>query len=112
MNLLQANSITGTLTIGKTNGTSSTADYKITVVDLFKNGKIREARALLCKETATEEMEELYRWMYENLDLWSNTPEGQDQAILEIRQGLVNHAIVADAEVNLSATLVKLSQIS
>jgi replication factor C small subunit len=112
LNLLQANSITGTLTIGKTNGTSSTADYKITVVDLFKNGKIREARALLCKETATEEMEELYRWMYENLDLWSNTPEGQDQAILEIRQGLVNHAIVADAEVNLSATLVKLSQIS
>ncbi|CAB4133595.1 HolB ATPase involved in DNA replication [uncultured Caudovirales phage] len=110
LNLLQANSVTGKLLVAKT-GSSSTSDYKLTVVDLFKQGKIREARTVLCRETTAEEMEELYRWMYDNLSLWSETPEGQDQAIVEIRQGLVNHAIVADPEINLSATLVKLSQI-
>lgn len=111
LNLLQSNSITGTLQVGKSNGSSSTSDYKLMVVDLFKKGQVREARTLLCKETTAEEMEEVYRWMYENISLWSSTPEGQDQAILAIRKGLVNHAIVADAEINLSATLIEMSQI-
>ena len=44
--------------------------------------------------------------------MWSKTPEGQDEAILVIRKGLVNHVSCADAEINLSATLVELSQIS
>jgi hypothetical protein len=49
--------------------------------------------------------------MYDNLDLWSNSQEGQDEAILIIRKGLVNHSQVADPEINLSATLVELTQI-
>jgi hypothetical protein len=49
--------------------------------------------------------------MYDNLDLWSTDPEKQDQAIIIIRNGLVNHASVADVEINLSATLVELAQI-
>jgi hypothetical protein len=56
-------------------------------------------------------MDEIFRWMYDNLDLWSSTDEGQDEAILVIRKGLVNHSLAADAEINLSATLVELSQI-
>ena len=56
-------------------------------------------------------MDELFRWMYDNLDIWSKTQEGQDEAIVVIRKGLVNHSMVADAEINLSATLVELTQI-
>lgn len=111
LNLIQSNSVTGKLTVSKS-GDSSTTDYKLTVVELFKQGKVRDARTILCRETSADEMVELYRWMYDNLSLWSDTPEGQDQAIIEIRQGLVNHALVADPEINLSATLVKLTQIS
>jgi len=110
LNLIQSNSISGTLVLAKT-GSSSTSDYKLAVVDMFKQGKVREARALLCKETTADQMEELFRWMYENLSLWSDTPEGQDQAVLAIRKGIVNHTMVADAEINLSATLIELSQI-
>jgi hypothetical protein len=43
--------------------------------------------------------------------LWSTSPEGQDEAILAIRKGLVNHSMCADAEINLSATLIELTQI-
>jgi hypothetical protein len=81
------------------------------VIELFKQGRVRDARTLLCTHTAPEEMEEIFTWMYQNLDLWGSTPEQQDQAILLIRKGLVNHPIIADPEINLSATLVELSQI-
>ncbi len=54
----------------------------------------------------------LFRWMYDNLELWSPTAEGEDEAILVIRKGLVNHSMVSDPEINLSATLVELAQIS
>ena len=50
--------------------------------------------------------------MYDNLELWSDTPDGQDKAILAIRDGMVNHSMVADPEINLSATLVELTTIN
>ena len=49
--------------------------------------------------------------MYDNLDLWGDTPERQDQAIVIIRNGLVNNNSVADVEINLSATLIELAGI-
>ncbi len=108
LNLLQANSNTGVLLSAKDNS-SSTQDYKLSVVELFKQRRIKEARKLLCANARPEEMEEVFRWMYDNLNLWSQTEDGQDQAILIIRKGIVNHSMVADAEINLSATLIELA---
>jgi DNA polymerase III delta prime subunit len=110
LNLLQMNTVDAKLKRPSETGTG-TADYKLAMVDLFKAGKIREARTLLAAQARPEEMDEIFRWMYDNLDMWSKTPEGQDEAILVIRKGLVNHVSCADAEINLSATLVELSQI-
>jgi DNA polymerase III delta prime subunit len=110
LNLLQANTSTGTLT--KPNeGESGLKDWRLASVDLFKNGKIKEARTLICGQAAVEDVDGMFRWMYDNLDLWSDTAEGQDAAILAIRKGLVNHSMVADTEINISATLVELTQI-
>jgi hypothetical protein len=50
--------------------------------------------------------------MYNNLDLWGDTPERQDQAIVIIRNGMVNIPLSADQEINLSATLIELSNIT
>jgi DNA polymerase III delta prime subunit len=111
LNLLQMNTVEDKLKRPSETGTG-TADYKLAMVDLFKSGKIREARTLLAAQARPEEMDEIFRWMYDNLDMWSKTPEGQDEAILIIRKGLVNHVSCADAEINLSATLVELSQIA
>jgi hypothetical protein len=35
----------------------------------------------------------------------------QEDAILCIRKGLVNHAIIADPEINLAATMIELAKI-
>lgn len=90
---------------------SSSSDYKIEMVELFKKGKIREARTLLCGRVRPEEIEEIYTWMYQNLDLFGDTEEKKDSALLIIKQGLVDHTLIADPEINLSATLVKLARI-
>lgn len=110
LNLLQGNSKSGKLLAAKESD-AGTADYKLAMVDLFKSGEIRKARQLLVSQARAEEMDDVFRWMYDNLSLWSKTDEGQDKAILIIRKGLVNHSTCADAEINLSATLVELSQI-
>ena len=111
LNLLQMNTVDLKLKRPSETGTG-TADYKLAMVDLFKSGKIREARTLLSSQARPEEMEEIFKWMYNNLELFSKTLEGQDEAILAIRKGAANVSLVADQEINLSATLVELSQIA
>jgi hypothetical protein len=78
---------------------------------LFKAGKTREARTLICGQASTEDMDSMFRWMYDNLDLWSTDPERQDQAITIIRNGLASVPMVADQEINISATLTELCQL-
>lgn len=87
------------------------SDYKIEMVELFKRGKITEARKLVCGKARPEEMEEIYRWLYDNLDLIAKSDEGKDQAVVLIKQGLVDHTICADSEINLAATLIKLARL-
>lgn len=91
---------------------STDKDYLLEMAQLFKNGKITEARKLLVSQLAPEEYEETYRFFYEHLEIFSNTDEGQNEAIIIIAKGLRNHTLVADAEINMSATLIELSNIN
>jgi len=84
-------------------------EWKLDAVDLFKQGRVLEARKLMCQSARPEEMEEVFRWMYDNLELWSKDVEKQDQAIVIIRNGLANVPLVTDQEINLSATLIELA---
>ena len=110
LNLVQQNSSSGVLTNPR-DSEKSVGDWRLDTVELFKTGKIREARGLLCSQARPEEMEEIFRWLYDNLELWGKKPEQQDEAIKVIRTGLVNHTVCADPEINLSATLIELGQI-
>ena len=110
LNNLQMASVDGKLMTPRESG-ASTADYRLKMVELFKAGKILEGRKLACANVRPDEMEDMFKWMYDNLHLWSKTQEGQDKAILAIRDGLVNNTLIADPEINLSATLVELTTI-
>jgi replication factor C small subunit len=106
INTIQMNSLDGTLHSPE-RGDTGQADYKIEMVSLFKAGKISEARKLLCSQARPEEMEEIYRWLYDNVAIFGDEVM-QDKAILKIKQGLVDHTLVIDPEINLSATLIQL----
>ena len=81
------------------------------MIELFKAGKIQEARKMLCGKLRAEEMEEVFIWLYNNIDIFGSE-ENQDKALMIIKQGLVDHTLIVDPEINLAATLVKLSKIN
>jgi DNA polymerase III delta prime subunit len=110
INTVQMNSMDGTLHSPE-KGDTGEADYKIEMVDLFKKGKISEARKLLCSQARPEEMEDIYRWMYDNISLFGEDETTQDNAVLIIKAGLVDHTLVSDPEINLAATLIRLSRL-
>jgi DNA polymerase III delta prime subunit len=107
LNTVQMHAVDGRLNAPSASDNNS-QDWKLAAVDLFKAGKITEARKLMCQSVRPEEMEDMFRWMYDNLELWAKDTEKQDQAIIIIRNGLVNVPMVADQEINLSATLIEL----
>ena len=110
LQLLQQNSQNGSLNAPNTTD-KSVGDWKLDCVQLFKSGQIREARTLICQQSTPEETEDIFRWMYDNLDLWSTDVEKQDSAIIIIKNGMANMPLVADQEINLSSTLVELSRL-
>jgi DNA polymerase III delta prime subunit len=109
INNVQMNSLDGKL--HSPESTDSSTDYRVEMIDLFKKGKISEARKLVCGQARPEEMEEIYRWLYENVSIFGEEPS-QEKAILIIKQGLVDHTLVSDPEINLAATLIRLSHVN
>ena len=109
LNSCQMNSTTGTLE--KPHGDEGgVAEWEIAVIDMFKKQQFSQARKLLCASIRPEEIEGVYTWFYNNLELFGESDEEKDAAILKIRTGLVNHSFAADAEINLSACLIELCQ--
>mgnify|MGYP001588773146 FL=1 len=85
--------------------------WRITMVDLFKSGKISEARKLIVANARQDEYEDMYRWLYRNVNFFGDTDDKHDEAIVVIRNSMVKHTQVADPEINLSATLIELAQL-
>jgi replication factor C small subunit len=110
INLAQQNVQEGSL-IAPSKGDEGEADWKFDMVELFSAGRINDARKLLCGKLRAEEMEEVYRWLYDNIGIFGDESK-QDSAVLIIKQGLVDHTLISDAEINLSATLIKLAKIA
>ena len=107
INTVQMNSMDGKLHTPE-KGDTGEQDYKLEMVALFKAGKISEARKLVCSQARPEEMEDIYRWLYDNINIFGDE-EKQNKAVLLIKQGLVDHTLVSDPEINLAATLIRLS---
>lgn len=112
LNQLQQNSINGKLAKPKSTGSSEDA-LLMQSVELFKSGKILEARQQLMQYISLypTRIEDVYRWTYNNLDLWGNTQQKKDAAIIIIRNGLSNLPLVGIPEISLAATLAELTSI-
>ena len=110
LNQLQVNSSTGKLIAPQAVGNSED-ELLLATTTLFKQGKIIEGRQQLLQYLSLYpgRIEDLYRWMYNNLDLWGNTNEKRDASIIIIRNGLANLSLVGIPEINLAATLVELT---
>jgi replication factor C small subunit len=111
INTAQQYSSSGTLVLPQAGQSTDTSEWKLEAIAMFQNGKVRQAREHICKKITLEEYEEVYRFLYRNLEFWGDDEDVQDAAIVIIKEGMVNHSLCADPEINLSATIVKLDRL-
>ena len=110
INSLQQHSTSGKLELAAEGGAER--DYRLEMVALFRERKYRAARELAIKQIAGDEYEDMFRFLYRNLDFWGATDDQKDSALLIIRQGIINHSLVSDPEINLAATMIELERIA
>ncbi len=110
LNQLQVNSNTGKVLSPQSQG-SSENELLVEASSLFKAGKIHEGRQQLMQYISLypTRVEEIYVWMYQNLDLWGKTQEKRDASIIIIRNGLANLPLVGVPEISLAASLAELT---
>ena len=88
----------------------ASAEWRMAMVDLFKARKIADARKLIVSKARTDEYNDIYTWLYRNIDLYTDSDAQYDECVLAIRNGLVKHTQVADVEINLSATMIEIAR--
>ena len=110
LNQIQVNSSTGKL-LPPVDAGNGEDELLFEATQLFKAGKIVEGRQQLLQHLSLypSRLEDIYRWMYNNLDLWGNTNEKRDASIIIIRNGLANLSMVGIPEISLAATMVELT---
>lgn len=110
LNQVQVNSSTGKLLPPSNHGGEEDA-LLVQATQLFKAGKILEGRQQLLQYLSLypSRLEDIYKWMYNNLDLWGTSTEKRDASIIIIRNGLANMSLVGIPEINLAATLIELT---
>lgn len=110
INMLQQNSTSGVLTKPTTQHDS---DYHFKLIELMEHDDWYNIRKLLCSNVPTEEWDDVYRFMYSNLDKVPKF-ENKDKweaGIVIIADHVYKHALCADPEINAAAMFIRLSQI-
>ena len=107
INLVQQNVVDSILQRPQ-DGDQAQSDWMLNAIEMFKGGDYKGARTLICSQARPEEYDDIYKFMYRNLDLWGSTEQQQDQAIVLIRNGMAKSSLCADPEINLAATLIEL----
>jgi len=111
INLLQQNSIDGILQ--PLNTQSEAGDYKFKLLDMISIDDWKSARSLVCENVNRDEWDDLYRFLYENLDKSNkfSKPANWESGIVIITDHLYKNSIISDPEINAAAMFIRLSQI-
>jgi replication factor C small subunit len=110
LNQVQVNSSTGKLLPAQAQGNSE-HELLLEATQLFKAGKILEGRQQLMQYISLypTRIEDTYKWLYDNLDLWGTTQAKRDASIIIIRNGLATLPLVGIPEISLAASLSELT---
>lgn len=106
LTLLEQSSGTGKLVV---RGEGAAQDWKLQLLPLLEEGNFQAARKLVCESATQEELQEVFRFLYQNLHL-IKTLKKQDEAVILIADYLYKAAVVqvADAEIQLAALFIEL----
>jgi DNA polymerase III delta prime subunit len=110
LNQLQVNSQSGKLAQPDNKGNGED-ELLLKATEQFKNGNIKDGRQTLMEYISLypTRIEDVYKWMYDNIDLWGVDNNKRDASIIIIRNGLAQLPLVGIPEISLAATLVELT---
>lgn len=110
INLVQQNSVDGVLQESKV---ESEGDYRFKLLELLGENQWDEARELVCREVTDEEWDDVFEFLYENLDKCSKFKDKAkwEQGIIDIADHLYRHSLVNRPAINVAALFIKLAQI-
>ena len=108
LNAIQQNIVNGALAL-PSQSEDANQDWKIDAISLLKDDKILEARKLICNQLTSDEVEDFFKFCFNNIDLWvGDDIDKQREAIIIVKNGMANIPLVADHEINVTATLCEL----
>ena len=84
------------------------SDWKFGLLDSISSGDFKRARKLVCESATREEHEDVYRFLYENIDKLK--VKDREEAIITIADYMVKHSLASDTELNLAACMITLSR--
>jgi DNA polymerase III delta prime subunit len=106
--LLQSNSQDKKL-LPPSHVSASASDWKFGLLDAISSGDFKKARKLVCESATREEHEDVFRFLYDNIDKLK--VKDKEDAIVVIADYLYKHSIVADTEINIAALMIELSRL-
>ena len=105
LQLLEAGSKSGKLAI---QGEGAVADWKLQLLPLLETGDLKGARTLVCTSASKEELQDVYRFLYDNIHRIKKLKGKEDQAVILIAQYQYQHAFVADPEIQVAALFIEM----
>jgi hypothetical protein len=83
-------------------------DWKLGLLPLIVSGDFKSARKLVCESATREEMQDVYRFLYDNIHKAASLKTKVDQAVVLIAQYQYQHAFVSDTEINVAALFIEI----
>jgi replication factor C small subunit len=111
LGMMQQNS-RGYILAPLTDSADGISDHVHSFIKLFRAGQYTEGRKLLIQQANPDEYPDIFRILYQNLDLFGATESQQTKALLAIRDAARDNGVVADQEINLAACLAELAMIA
>lgn len=88
-------------------------DYKFKLLEHLEKDEWTKMREIVCSQVSDDEMEEVYKFLYQNIDKCSRfkNTDNYEQAIVIIAKYLKSDGMVAVREINLAALFIELGTI-
>lgn len=107
--LLEGSSTSGTLSLASS---ESVSDWKLELLPALEASDLKLARKIVCESASSQELDEVFRFLYDNVHRVKKLKGYLDDAIVLIAQYQYQHAFVGDKEINIAALFCELSRLA
>lgn len=107
--LLESSSTDGKLNLSS--GNESVYDWKIELISHLATGDLKAARKCVCESSTKEELPEVYRFLYDNVNRVPKLKKLEDEAIVLVAEYQHKAAFAYDGELVIAALFICLDQL-